>query len=107
MPYQAIQSHSLPVTDLPSQLARHIGRRLRVMRSRSSISQAALSKLSGITRSQISLIEAGQVVPTVTTIARISSALGAGLADLVCGATADNVYLHPGSTVGSSRQSLP
>lgn len=105
MPNQAIHSHSLSVTDLPSQLARHIGRRLRVMRSRSSLSQETLSRLSGITRSQICLIEAGQVVPTVITLARISSALGVGLAYLVCGATIENAHLHPDATVGSSRQS--
>jgi transcriptional regulator with XRE-family HTH domain len=85
MPNHPMQSHAQALNDISAQLARQLGRRLRVMRSRASLSQEALSSLSGITRSQICLIEVGRVVPTVRTLVRIASALKISLVDLVCG----------------------
>lgn len=52
------------------------GNHLKKIRESKSISQESLSKRSGLSRTYISLVENGKKNPTLTTIFRLSKALG-------------------------------
>ena len=64
-----------PITDL-------IGRRLRELRAAAGLSLDALAAKSGVSRSNISLIERGQSSPTAVVLDKLSSALGVSVASL-------------------------
>ena len=57
-----------------------IGRRLRELRAASGLSLDALAHKSGVSRSNISLIERGQSSPTAVVLDKLSSALGVSVA---------------------------
>ena len=59
-----------------------IARRVRTLRDAQGLSLAALAELSGVSRSNISLIERGESSPTATVLDRLSAALGITLAAL-------------------------
>lgn len=59
-----------------------IARRLRALRDAQGLSLGALAELSGVSRSNISLIERGESSPTATVLDRLSAALGITLAAL-------------------------
>lgn len=59
-----------------------IARRLRSLRDAQGLSLALLAERSGVSRSNISLIERGESSPTATVLDRLSAALGITLAAL-------------------------
>ena len=59
------------------------GRRVAARRIERGLSQAALSRRTGINSSYLSRIETGKVHPTVRTALRIAEALGFSIEDLV------------------------
>src|SRR5690554_3223508 len=58
------------------------GNRLKLIRENKGISQAELSKKTGVVREQISRIENGQINATIKTISRLSDALDVKLKDV-------------------------
>jgi transcriptional regulator with XRE-family HTH domain len=88
--------------ELSSQLARHLGRRLRFLRAQLSISQEELAiRAGGMDRAHISRLESARSVPNVATLARISAALGVGLSDLVRGMPTESTSITPDANVGA------
>ena len=61
---------------MESNITELIGRRLRELRAASGLSLDALAHKSGVSRSNISLIERGQSSPTAVVLDKLSSALG-------------------------------
>lgn len=63
-------------------ITQRIGRRLRDLRSAAGLSLDALAHKSGVSRSNISLIERGQSSPTAVVLDKLSSALGVSVASM-------------------------
>jgi transcriptional regulator with XRE-family HTH domain len=63
-------------------ITHRIGRRLHELRSAAGLSLDALAHKSGVSRSNISLIERGQSSPTAVVLDRLSSALGVSVASM-------------------------
>jgi DNA-binding XRE family transcriptional regulator len=63
-------------------LAKRIGVAIRQLRKERKLSQERLSKAIGAARANISRIERGLAIPTLTTLEKIASALGIDLLDL-------------------------
>ena len=59
-----------------------IGRRLRELRAAADLSLDALAHKSGVSRSNISLIERGQSSPTAVVVDKLASALGVSVASM-------------------------
>lgn len=64
------------MTDAPSvsqaqELSLELGQRLRSIRERNGLSQRELAKRAGVTNSNISMIEQGQVSPSINSLARL------------------------------------
>ncbi|MEQ9467430.1 MAG: helix-turn-helix transcriptional regulator [Ekhidna sp.] len=65
------------------QLLKRFGERVRFLRSQKGISQEKLANLSGITISQVSRIERGEVNTTISTLEVLSKSLNIPLPELV------------------------
>jgi len=65
-----------------------IGRRLRELRAAADLSLDALAHKSGVSRSNISLIERGQSSPTAVVLDKLASALGVSVASMFEGGPA-------------------
>lgn len=63
-------------------ISQRIGRRLRELRAAAGLSLDALAHKSGVSRSNISLIERGQSSPTAVVLDKLSSALGVSVASM-------------------------
>lgn len=63
-------------------LTQRIGRRLHELRAAAGLSLDALAQKSGVSRSNISLIERGQSSPTAVVLDKLSSALGVSVASM-------------------------
>jgi transcriptional regulator with XRE-family HTH domain len=63
-------------------ITERIGRRLHGLRSAAGLSLDALAHKSGVSRSNISLIERGQSSPTAVVLDKLSSALGVSVASM-------------------------
>lgn len=63
-------------------LGKDLGRRLAILRESRDLSQAELTRQSGVTPSSLSLYEAGKKIPELATLFRILDALDYGLAAL-------------------------
>jgi len=63
-------------------ITQRIGRRLHDLRSAAGLSLDALAQKSGVSRSNISLIERGQSSPTAVVLDKLSSALGVSVASM-------------------------
>ena len=59
-----------------------IARRVRELRAERDLSLAELAERSGVSRSNISLIERGESSPTATVLDKLSAALGVTVASL-------------------------
>ncbi len=59
-----------------------LGERLKTLREERGISQQRLSELAGVTKSFISQVERGKVMPSIASIRRLAGALGFTLARL-------------------------
>ena len=64
------------MSDLSVTVGRAFGRKLSDARTRAELSQEALGYLSGIHRTQISRLEAGDSVPGLDTVIQLAGALG-------------------------------
>ena len=64
------------MSDLSVTVGRAFGRKLSEARMRAELSQEALGYLSGIHRTQISRLEAGESVPKLDTVIQLAGALG-------------------------------
>jgi transcriptional regulator with XRE-family HTH domain len=69
----------------PTPRQREFGDRVRKRRLRLGLSQEALALQSGINRTYIGTLEAGERNPSLENVARLSLALGVDAADLVRG----------------------
>ena len=63
-------------------ITQRLGRRLHELRSAAGLSLDALAQKSGVSRSNISLIERGQSSPTAVVLDKLSSALGVSVASM-------------------------
>ncbi len=63
-------------------ITQRIGRRLHELRTAAGLSLDALAQKSGVSRSNISLIERGQSSPTAVVLDKLSSALGVSVASM-------------------------
>lgn len=61
---------------------RRVGRRLRSLRKGRGLTLADVNRLTGVTVSQLSLIENGRVDPRLSTLQRVLGAYGGDLSDL-------------------------
>lgn len=64
-------------------LLREIGNRIKVMRENKGVSQQTLAALCNFEKSNMSRLEAGKTNPTISTLYKISIALGIKLSELV------------------------
>jgi transcriptional regulator with XRE-family HTH domain len=69
-------------------ITQRLGRRLHELRSAAGLSLDALAQKSGVSRSNISLIERGQSSPTAVVLDKLSSALGVSVASMFEGGEA-------------------
>jgi transcriptional regulator with XRE-family HTH domain len=76
--------------DIPARTARdaeeprtRFGETPRAARRDAGLTQAALAAHAGLTQQYVARIEAGQINPTLVTIAAIARALGASMSDLL------------------------
>ena len=53
-----------------------LGKRIKQIRNKNGLTQEVLSARSGLTKSYISLLEAGKKIPAISTLSRIAVALG-------------------------------
>jgi transcriptional regulator with XRE-family HTH domain len=60
-----------------------IGNQIRELRSQKALTLQALSELTGLSPSMLSLVERGQTSPSIGTLVVISSALGVHMSDLL------------------------
>lgn len=67
----------------PEQLARHLGRNVRGLRERRSLTQQQLSKRSGVPRATLANVESGGANPTLSVLVRVADALEVSLEELV------------------------
>lgn len=66
---------------MPDSVA-NLGKRLKQIRFRKGLTQEALSARAGLTKSYVSLLEAGKKVPAISTLSDIAAALGTTLGEL-------------------------
>lgn len=66
-----------------SQLQQKIGQRIRELRESKGISQQNLAAICNFEKANLSRIEAGRTNPTVSTLYKISQALGITISELV------------------------
>jgi len=64
------------VSDLSVTVRRAFGKKLSAARARAELSQEALGYLSGLHRTQITRLEAGDSVPKLDTLIQLAGALG-------------------------------
>ena len=64
-------------------IRKRIGERIRKIREEKNISQQEIAALCDFEKSSMSRLEAGRTTPTVTTLYKISAALGVTIKDLV------------------------
>ena len=79
--YRASQEKHPRLTD--EELARRVARRLVQLRRERSLSQRELARRVGIAPPNLARIEKGRNLPSVTTLHRLTQALGCPLADLI------------------------
>ncbi len=73
----------MPRTEVPSSLAENLAANLRFLRQRRELTQARLSKLAGIPRPTLALMESGAANPTLAVLARLSAALQVSIDELL------------------------
>jgi transcriptional regulator with XRE-family HTH domain len=71
-----VERNALPdATGDGSELQAHFGKTVREARQKAGLTQAALADLAGLTQQYIARIEAGQINPTLATMAAIARVL--------------------------------
>jgi transcriptional regulator with XRE-family HTH domain len=76
-PAPAVEEAALPVSQ--SSLVENIGRRISELREAQGLTQAQLTNKSRVSRSYISRIESGKMLPSISTLEKVGAALGIGL----------------------------
>jgi transcriptional regulator with XRE-family HTH domain len=72
----------------------HIGAHIRKLRRHQDLTQQNVADACGFTKSLLSKIEGGKVVPPMSTLVKIAGALNANIADLLAeGARADSIFI--------------
>ncbi|MBI5386039.1 MAG: helix-turn-helix transcriptional regulator [Verrucomicrobia bacterium] len=74
---------SAPAADAPEALSRHLGARVKNLRTERGWSLEALANASGVSRSMLSQIEREEANPTLAVTLRIARAVGLSLGDLL------------------------
>jgi transcriptional regulator with XRE-family HTH domain len=72
-------------TPSASELARHLGRRLRYLRAQHGVTQSELSSKAKMGRSYLSRLENGRILPRYFTLARLAACLGVHPMELMRG----------------------
>ena len=85
MPPGETQITAPPTPASTTDLARHLGRRLRYLRAQLGITQDNLAARAGTDRTHLSRMENGKSLPQVATLARLAFSLGVAMAELVHG----------------------
>jgi len=85
MPYGDIQITAPPTPPSNTDLARHLGKRLRYLRAQLGITQDNLAARAGTDRTHLSRMENGKALPQLATLARLAFSLGVGIAEIVHG----------------------
>lgn len=67
-----------------------LAERVRELRERQNLSQADLARLSGLTRSQVLVLERGEQAARIITVAVVAQALGVTASELLAPATTSN-----------------
>ncbi|MBN1265447.1 MAG: cupin domain-containing protein [Anaerolineales bacterium] len=70
------------VSDKRSQQSYNVGIRIRTLRQERGLSMRALSRASGLSPNALSMIERGRTSPTVSTVYKISHAMGLPITDI-------------------------
>lgn len=60
---------------------KNLGNRIKQIRAKKGLTQEGLAARSGLTKSYISLLEAGKKIPAISTLSQIASALGMTIGD--------------------------
>ena len=60
---------------------KNLGRRIKQIRIKKGLTQESLAARSGLTKSYISLLEAGKKIPAISTLSGIAVALGMTIGD--------------------------
>lgn len=81
-------------TDQEHAYLRALGLRLRLLRIASQLSQAQLAETANVTRNQVSAIERADHAANLVIYARLATALGLRLPDLIDPAIADGEVLQ-------------
>ncbi len=82
-----------------------IGLRLRLIRERNGLSQRELAKRAGVTNSNISMIEQGQVSPSINSLARVLSGIPMTLAQFfACDPLALGSSVYPAAILFAQQQ---
>jgi transcriptional regulator with XRE-family HTH domain len=66
-----------------TELRGHFGRTLREARQKAGLTQAALAALAGLTQQYVAKIEAGQINPTLATMAAVARVLHLDVGDML------------------------
>lgn len=66
-----------------SELRVHLGRTLREARQEAGLTQAAFAALAGLTQQYVAKIEAGQINPTLATMATVARVLDLDVGDML------------------------
>jgi transcriptional regulator with XRE-family HTH domain len=66
-----------------SELRVHFGRTLREARQKAGLTQAGLAALAGLTQQYVAKIEAGQINPTLATMATVARVLHLDVGDML------------------------
>src|SRR5512136_3139573 len=77
------RSHAAPSAAPAESITRHLGGRVKHLRSTRGWSLEALANASGVSRSMLSQIEREQANPTLAVTLRIAQAFGMGLGELL------------------------
>ena len=66
-----------------AEIAKHIGQRIRALRTGKGLTQAKLARMLGLQRPNISRLETGTHVPSILLIQRVADALQVKISDLI------------------------
>jgi len=77
----------MPPRRTPDPLAKAVGERVRELRREQDFTFDAFVEQVGLRRGYVSELERGVVVPSLTSLKKVASALGVAVADLVIGDT--------------------
>lgn len=81
---------------------KNLGQRIKQIRIKKGLTQESLAVRSGLTKSYISLLEAGKKIPAISTLSHIAVALGMSIGDCF-----ESSYDHSGIAVVRKNERVP